>query len=164
MSDFINYAIFITTDAHRENFINGNLVESWSRMYPFIFDDQDKKIALNQRNLGYHYYEWFAAILLFHTKGYLSLVESYAYKSHTRKRRILETLVTGDALKFIASRGISSVTQCPDLLLYKPDKSEWFFCEVKGPKDKLKKKQIDFFKELRSATGKNISVVKFINQ
>ena len=59
MTDLNNYATFITTDAHRKSFINGNLVENWSRMYPFLFDDQDKKIALNQRHLGYHYYEWF---------------------------------------------------------------------------------------------------------
>ena len=126
-----------------------------------LFDANDTKIALNQRHLGYHYYEWFAAILLYHTRGFLSLVEAYAYKSHKRKRRILESLVTGNVLDFIASRGISSVTQCPDLLVYSPDGKDWFFCEVKGPRDQLREPQIRFFEELARVSGKDICVVQF---
>ena len=56
MPDFITYATFKTTDAHREYFKKGNIVENWSRMYPFLFDAHDTQIALNQRHLGYHYY------------------------------------------------------------------------------------------------------------
>ena len=163
MSEFITYATFITNDKQREYFSKGNLVEDWSRMYPMLFDAQDRQIALNQRHLGYHYHEWFAAILLYHTRGLLSLVETYAYKSHKRQRKILETLITGETLDFISSRGISSVTQCPDLLAYTPDRSEWFFCEVKGPRDKLHKTQIDFFQELEHVSGKRINVVNFIS-
>lgn len=161
MSEFITYATFITTKAHREYFTKGNLVEDWSLMYPFLFDAQDTQIALNQRHLSYHYYEWFAAILLYHTRGLLSLIETYAYKSHKRQRKILETLVAGKTLDLITSRGISSVTQCPDLLLYTPERSEWFFCEVKGPRDKLHEKQINFFHELEGVSGKQINIVKF---
>jgi len=163
MPEFNTYATFRTTDTHRDYFKMGNLVENWSRMYPFIFDAHDTQIALNQRRLGYHYYEWLTAILFYHTKGFLSLIEAYAYKSHERKREVLETLVTGETLDFIASRGISNVTQCPDLLVYTPNRSEWFFCEVKGPKDKLQKKQINFFRELEQKTGKRIKIVNFIN-
>jgi len=161
MSEFITYATYITTDEHREYFTKGNLVEDWSCMYSNLFDDQDTQIALNQRHLGYHYYEWFAAILLYHTRGLLSLVETYAYKSHKRQRKILETLVTGKTLDFISSRGISSVTQCPDLLVYTPENSKWFFCEVKGPQDKMRDKQIKFFQELELVSGKRIRIVKF---
>jgi hypothetical protein len=164
MSDFETYATFFDNKGHRDSFINGNLVEEWYRLYPLIFDKKDRQIALNQHHLGIHYHEWFAAILLFHMKGFLSLIEAYAYKSHERKRKILESLVSGDALDFIASTGISSVTQCPDLLLYKPDKSDWFFCEVKGPQDSLREKQIILFHELERVTGKNVYMFKFINQ
>lgn len=163
MSKLKTLATFVTNDAHHDLFRKGNLVEEWSRMYPMLFDAQDTQIALNQRHLGYHYHEWLAAILLYHTKGLLSLVEAYAYKSHRLKRKILETLITGEALDFIASRGISSVTQCPDLLLYTPDRSEWFFCEVKGPRDKLQETQIDLFQELERVSGKRINVVHFIS-
>ncbi len=156
MSEFNVYATFITSDAHREYFSKGNLVEEWSRMYSFLFDNQDSQIALNQRHLGYHYYEWLAAILLYHTRGFLSLVETYSFKSHEHQWKILETLVSGDTMDFIASKGVGNVTQCPDLLVYTPNRKEWFFCEVKGPKDKLRKKQIDFFHELERVSDKKL--------
>ena len=163
MSEFKTYATFITTDAHREYFSKGNLVEDWSRIYPILFDAQDTQIALNQRHRGYHYYEWFAAILLYHTTGLLSLVEQYAYKSHKRKRKVLESFMTVETLDFISRRGISSVPQCPDLLVYAPDGKDWFFCEVKGPHDELREPQIRFFEELAHISGKEIRVVRFQN-
>jgi len=163
MEKIKTFATFITNDAHRDLFCKGHLVEDWSNMYPMLFDFQDKKIALNQRRLGYHYHEWFAAILLYHTTGFLSLVEAYAYKSHTHKRKILETLMTGRVLDFIASRGVSNVTQCPDLLVYSPESRDWYFCEVKGPHDKFRESQISFFEELASFSGKEIRVVRFQN-
>jgi len=163
MAEFNTFATFYTIESHREQFIKGNLVEVWSSLYPFLFDAQDTQIALNQRHLGYHYHEWFAAILIYHTRGLLSLIETYAYKSHNRQRKILETLVTPETFEFITSRGISSVTQCPDLLVYTSDKTDWFFCEVKGPNDKLHNKQIAFFHELENSTGKRIAIVNFIS-
>ena len=125
-----------------------------------LFDSDDIRIANNQKQLGYHYYEWLAAILIYHTTGYLSLVETFAYKSHTRKRQVLETLVAGEALDFIASKGIQSVIQCPDLLMYALDRINWFFCEIKGPRDKLRAEQETFFEELTQVTGKEIQVVE----
>lgn len=164
MKEFEVLTTFYTTKDHRNNFVNGRLMEEWSCLYPFLFEDHDKKTASNQRHLGVHYYEWFAAILLFHTRGLFSLIEAYAYKSHERKRKILESFIPSDALDFIASTGLSSLPQCPDLLLYKPDGSEWFFCEVKGPRDKLRQNQIVLFQELERVTGKNIFLINFVNQ
>lgn len=161
MSKLETYATFITHRAHRDLFRNGHLVEEWSLGYPMLFDSDDIRIAINQRQLGYHYYEWLAAILIYHTTGYLSLVETYAYKSHARKRQVLETLVTGEVLDFIASKGIQSVIQCPDILVYAPGGIDWFFCEVKGPRDKLRVKQLEFFDELTQVTGREIKVVRF---
>ena len=161
MPSLETYATFVTNETHRELFRNGSLVEEWSSAYPMLFDSDDIRIAHNQRHLGYHYYEWLAAILIYHTTGHLSLVETYAYKSHAKKRQILETLVTGDVLDFIASKGIQSVTQCPDLLVYTPNDKSWFFCEIKGPRDKLRVKQVNFFEELAQVSGKEIKVVRF---
>jgi hypothetical protein len=161
MSSLETYAKFVTNDAHHDLFRNGHLVEDWSSMYPMLFDSDDTRIALHQRHLGYHYYEWLAAILIYHTTGFLSLIEAYAYESHARKRIILETLVTGEALDLIASHGISSAIQCPDLLVYAPGSRKWFFCEVKGPRDKLREKQLNFFDELARVSGKEIKVVHF---
>lgn len=163
MHSFQTYTTFITNDTHREMFFNGYLIEEWSRVYPMLFDEQDLQIALNQRHMRIHYHEWFAAVLLYHTTGLLSLIEAYAYKSHPRKQKILETLVTGKVLDFIKSRGISSITQCPDLLVYSADYSDWFFCEVKGPRDRLRESQVHFFEELSHISGKEIRIVQFQN-
>lgn len=161
MSNLETYATFVTHKAHHNVFRHGHLAEDWSSMYPMLFDADDIRIAIDQRQLGYHYHEWLAAILIYHTTGFLSLIEAYAYRSHSSKRRILETLVTGKALDFIASHGMSSAIQCPDLLVYAPNGHEWFFCEVKGPRDKLREKQVNFFDELAQVTGKEIKVVHF---
>jgi len=163
MSEFPVIATFITTDSHRENFSKGGLADEWARVYPMLFDAKDIQIARNQKHMGYHYYEWIAAILLYHTKGLLSLVEQYAYKSHKRKRRVLESLMSDDVLNFIAKAGISSATQCPDLLVYSPDRSNWFFCEVKGPHDKLRESQIKYFHDLSQVSGKEVKIVRFQN-
>jgi hypothetical protein len=157
------YATFITNDIHRNSFINGTLVEEWSATYPMLFDSDDIRIAINQRRFGYHYYEWFAAILIYHTTGFLSLIEAYAYKKHIHKQQILETLVASEILDFIKRKGRSSVTQCPDLLVYSPISKDWFFCEVKGPHDKLREKQMSSFKELAELSGKDIKIVHFQN-
>jgi hypothetical protein len=161
MHSFKTYATFLTNNTHRDLFFKGHLIEEWSRTYPMLFDKQDLQIALNQRHMGLHYHEWFAAVLLYHTTGLLSLVEAYAYRLHPGKQKTLEKLFTGEVLDFINSRGISSVTQCPDLLVYSADYSDWFFCEVKGPRDRLRKPQILFFDELSNISGKEIQIVQF---
>lgn len=51
-------------------------------------------------------------------------------------------------------------TQPPDLFVYKPDKSEWFFYEVKSPRDGFKPKQLAYFKELECGTGHPLRVLK----
>lgn len=163
MQNLMPYMTFVTNDAHRDLFCKGHLVEEWSTAYPMLFDDNDTQIALNQRHLGYHYHEWLAAILLYHTTGFLSLVEAYAYKSHKRKRKILESLATGEVFDYIASHGISNVTQCPDLLVYSADFQDWFLCEVKGPHDQLREPQIHFFGDLARISGKEIRIVRFQN-
>ena len=50
--------------------------------------------------------------------------------------------------------------QCPDLLMYDPnDPSKWFFCEVKGPGDRLQRNQFDLFRRLRITGGKSVFVL-----
>ena len=53
------------------------------------------------------------------------------------------------------------MVQCPDLLVYHPDLSDWFFCEVKGPRDSLRPEQIELFREMEHTTGKDVYVVNF---
>jgi len=50
--------------------------------------------------------------------------------------------------------------QCPDLLCFKPDYTDWFFCEVKGPTDKLRDEQREYFSLISSVSKKPIQVIK----
>jgi hypothetical protein len=164
MPDFKTFATFVTNDTLRNLFQKGHLVEEWSSMYTMLFDKDDKRIALSQaENNKAHYHEWLAAIILYHTKGLLSLNQKYAYPSHTHKRELLEKLTIGKAkaFKFITDRALESITQLPDLLVYKKDYKSWFFAEVKGPRDKLRPSQIQLFKELQQITGKKVVIVEF---
>lgn len=123
----------------REAFATGELRDVWRRQYAEIFDDDCCRITLRQPE--YHFNEWFAAVRIYEEYGWLSLVEQYEFKNHQRKRGLVSRIVTQpDLLQFIlmgptARRAADAALtgQCPDLLCYAPDLSEWFFCEVKCP-------------------------------
>jgi hypothetical protein len=51
-------------------------------------------------------------------------------------------------------------TQCPDLFCYSKDKTNWFFCEVKGKGDRLQKEQGKYFESIESLTGKKICSIR----
>ena len=51
--------------------------------------------------------------------------------------------------------------QAPDLLMYAPDYSDWFFCEVKGPTDRLRSEQREYFEAIAELCGKKIGVLRF---
>jgi hypothetical protein len=129
-----------------------------------LFDNDDISIALNQAKMGYHFHEWLAAILLFHTEGLYSLIEQYQFPKHKRKRNIMAKLqIEPNVISYMEKHPEHGGTQCPDLLVYKPDFSDWFFIEVKGPKDKLSERQIEFFQDLAVKANKAVEIVKFGN-
>ena len=103
----------------------------WKLRFPELFDEQDVGIAENQPD--YHFWEWLAAIVLYHATGYRALVDKYAYANHPRKQEIVARLLSGDVLRVLRDRTEHGSIQGPDLLMYAPDMSDWFFCEVKGP-------------------------------
>ena len=141
--------------SQRERFGSGELAPEWARRYPKLFDEDDLRLATSQPY--YHFFEWLGAIVLFNTTGYLSLVEKYEFRAHPRKVQIVEQLVPPEALE--AMRG--GEAQCPDLLVYAPDLSDWFFCEVKGPRDRLRPVQKQYFASLSTRCAKPVYVLRF---
>jgi hypothetical protein len=144
----------------RALFRTGILASAWAKAYPMLFDQRDLAMAIRQPL--YHFWEWAAAIHLYHMFGYHSLVEQYQFIPHSRKRAVVKKLqlpVRVDSLLFQNRPG----PQGPDLLVFKPDYSEWFFCEVKGPLDTTKKKQGKLFDEL-SAVGPPVRNIKGVFQ
>ena len=164
MSDFELLAIYHTHSDLYRRFKAEDLSLSWASIYPMLFDEDDLRIAMSQAEMGYHFYEWLAAILIFHSYGLYSLVEQYQFKKHSNKQEKLAKLTNQDVISFMQSHPDIGNVQCPDLLVYSPDYSDWFFCEVKGPNDKLRKTQIDFFNALSSKAKKPIKMIEFKNQ
>jgi len=150
---------FFTFRHLHQRWRDGQLAPGWASAYPAIFDHDDLRIARNQAHLGYHYHEWLSAILLYHTRGLLSLVEKYTFRSHERKRRVVERLCDAASTRFLLERGRESLVQCPDLLVYRPDLTDWFFCEVKGPNDHIRPEQRDLFSQVEQATGKKVYIL-----
>jgi hypothetical protein len=144
----------------RNLFKKGNLVHQWSQEFPQIFDQNDLELANGpQGKNGYHFVEWFAAITIFKEFGLPSLVGKYECPSHTKKREILEKLITKDQINFISNaKAEYGNSQCPDLLVYQPDYSDFFFIEVKGPTDFLKQNQIKYFKKLKDIFQKEFQL------
>jgi hypothetical protein len=79
--------------SQRSRFQSGVLAREWARRYPELFDADDLRLAGSQSHMGKHFFEWLAAILLYETTGYLSLVEKYEFARHKRKQAILGQLV-----------------------------------------------------------------------
>lgn len=139
----------------RDAFKQGSLRDKWAKQYPELFDEYDISNAQNQRQN--HFFEWLAAIVLYNTTGYLSLVEKYEFHKHINKREILKKILNEEQLSLLES----DKRQCPDLFVYSPDYKDWFFCEVKGDTDRLRTTQEDYFKQLMEATNKPVFLIKF---
>ena len=145
----------------RLNFENesGELVNSWVNDYGFLFDADDVRVAtgIEGQKQQMHFSEWFTAIKMFEATGYYSLNEKYESSEHTVKHAVLEKLVSPEILSFmVKQKPEKGDMDCPDLLMYKPDFSDWYFCDVKGPGDNLRPEQALYWQELIEITGKRI--------
>ena len=147
------------TEQQRQQFKTGDLFDRWMSRYPEIFDEVDVRIIGNQRcypnGNGYHFFECLTAVVLYETCGYLSLLEKYETQSHARKVKLFkETVPTAIAQYVLANRA-----GAPDLFVYHPETRDWFFCEVKGGRDKLGPKQVAFMTFMReNGYGEHVTV------
>lgn len=147
-----------TTDKQHEDFRNSSLLESWSKSHPQIFDQDDIRVARNQCQDGYHFYEWLGAVTIYNATGYLSLIEKYGMKKHQNKLAILKNVLDEETYEFFLTPR-KKKTQFPDLFCYSKAEKDWFLCEVKGKGDILRPAQIDFFKEIEQITKREIRVL-----
>jgi len=135
----------------RERFREGALVDEWAVRYSTIFDGDDVRLAKSQPSN--HFFEWLAAVLLFEATGYLSLVEKY--ETHSGKVAKLRQVVPGPVFDHV----MENRTGLPDLFVYAPDHSNWFFCEVKGAADRARKHQLSRAEGLEKACGKAVRLL-----
>jgi len=144
--------------SQRARWQSGHLAREWRTRFPDLFDDDDLRLANSQPD--FHFYEWLGAIVLHHTTGYLSLVEKYEFATHPRKQQIVAQLLPGPVLDALRDRSQASA-QAPDLLMYAEDRSDWFFCEVVGPRNRLREEQTRKFELLAEMTAKPVRLLEF---
>ena len=158
---FKEIGVFQFHETQRNRFKDGSLWRRWASQYPDIFDERDCATAETQGPDGYHFYEWLAAVILYQSFGFLSLIEKYEELSHSRKYDIFTSMVPQVVLDAVFDYETFGQTQAPDLFVYAPDRSEWFLCEVKGKADRLKPVQKAYFGHLAEVSGQPISMIKF---
>jgi hypothetical protein len=164
MNPIEEYGTFAYDPAERQWFRSGRLWEAWYQRYPRIFDSDDLRLASNQAELGYHFFEWLAAIQVFRNTGYLSLVEKYQFDNHPQKKEVLKKLASTELHKAIQYCKTKKGVQCPDLLAYSVDCSDWQFYEVKGDEDRISKCQREQFQTLLEITKKPVRLIRFAKQ
>ena len=139
----------IFCDKHlRERWWPLPLAQQWSLQYPGLFDFDDLRQAVNQRQK--HFNEWYAAIHIFQREGSVSLIEKYEYPSNPVKyERYMNLLCqeTRDKLKSILAEWHD--VQLPDLMVIAPDHTTVSFAEIKGPKDQLHSGQPESHEAIR---------------
>jgi hypothetical protein len=151
----------------------GDLAPRWANQFPDLFDAADLDFAINQgTRLGFGFVEWLAAIVLHHATGFCPL---FGYEAGTvseqkakvpgypeairAKEEIVQAVLPPNVIAAMRDHSKDGVLP-PDLLLYAPDFSDWFFCEVKGPGDKVSGSQYEKFKTLVSISGKPVRVLR----
>jgi hypothetical protein len=96
--------VFPVSRALQSRWKQGKVAPAWKRQYPQLFDDDDLRLAKSQGHMGYHFYEWLAAIILHHATGYHALVAKYQFGKHVRKEAILEKLLPPQMLQLLRDR------------------------------------------------------------
>ena len=148
----------------KERFQSGAGMREWYERYRgILFDDDDLRLAESQS--GHHFYEWLGAVVMHQATGYHCLLQKYQFAAHPQKQEVLARLVPPPLAAIFdgqVSRGEGgNRMQGPDLLMYAPDESVFFFCEIKGPNDDLRPKQVRFFESIAEATGQRIELLRF---
>lgn len=128
----------------------------WYWEYHGLFDELDLSLARHQHD-RYHFGEWFVAIWYW-KKGYGVLIEKYAFKKHRKKYAKAAELLGEDGMALIRTR---RDVQPPDLLVFN-SKGRFFFAEVKLDRDRMRKKQVEFFRTIEKNLGCPVVIVNLI--
>jgi hypothetical protein len=152
-----DYEIYYSAE-DRLRFQSGELARGWAERFPQLFGEAELRLAINQPK--YHFYEWLTAVRLFSDHGYLSLIEKYHFKGHAEAYARFQRLALPAIVDLLTWDGSGPRTQGPDLLSFLPDFRTWFFVEVKGPQDHVRKPQKELFRRLEELSGKPVRIAR----
>lgn len=131
---------FVFRKSQRELFRSGELVRQWRTRYPKLFDEDDERVLRTEHQRQYNFYEWLAAVLTFEATGYLSLVAKYTAKNHPLKNAQLRKALPVAVANWV----FENESGQPDLFVFSENYGDWFFCEVKGPGDRMRENQVEW--------------------
>jgi hypothetical protein len=157
---FVELGSFVITKRQRECYKAGTLWADWLRKYPELFDEKDKQFFRNQAVYGYGFVEVLAMIFLYNSTGSIPIFGSFGLQTQPRKNLIVKEVVSERTWETI-TRMSEYHSQPPDILAYAPDKSDFFFCEVKGPGDRLRETQAQYFQLLEEVSGKPVYTIRY---
>ncbi len=154
--------LFTYAKTRHQAYRDGTLWREWREKYPLLFDARDEQLAITMSPIaagGSGFFEWLAAVLLYEATGLRSMQTNYVAKNHPEKRKRFEEIVGKDCFDHVDLEQ----SGLPDLFVY-PDTGigDWFFCEVKGARDKLRSNQISRHAKLLAATGKKVKILKLV--
>lgn len=156
---FEDLPLLLLSNAEYAAWRSGHVAPSWRAAMPNVFDDDDLRLARTRWSQGRHYFEWAAARHLHTHSGWHVLVAKYEFRNHKRKRAVVERMLSPEVLQVIRGRAPHRA-QAPDLFVYAPDESDFYFCEVKGPADTLRGEQRMKFARLSRLTGKPVRILR----
>jgi hypothetical protein len=153
---------FVITKKKKQAFKSGELWKEWVEHYPFLFDEIDRGYFETQSKYGYGLVEALAAIFVYLSTGYISIAGSYCYENQAEKRDIVKGWVSLETWELI-NQTHEYHSQPPDLFIYSPASKDYFFCEVKGPGDKIRDSQDKYFARLEEISGRPVYQITFMN-
>ena len=109
---------------------------------------------------GYGFVESLTIIFLYNATGYIPILGNYGLQTQPHKNAIVKELVSNETWGLVTYKG-GSQPMPPDVFVYAPDKSDFFFCEVKGPSDRLRAPQVKYFQQIQETSGKLVYTVKY---
>ena len=157
---FNDLGSFIITKRQQELYKAGTVWNDWLIQYPELFDEKDRQLFRNQAHFGYGFVESLSIIFLHNATGYIPIFGSYGWGTQEYKNNLVKELVSEETWGLIMSQK-KHRSQPPDLFAYAPDKTNYFFCEVKGPGDRLRETQIQYFQLLQEVSGKPVYTIKY---
>lgn len=122
---------FKNRNEQKEQFALGGLRDEWAKTYSFLFDQENIRLARSCPNN--HFFEWLAPILIYQSTGYYSLMQKYGpyFASHQHKHELAKPILPegffDDFHRLHLGEPNTPGTPYPDLLVYAPDYSDWFF-------------------------------------
>lgn len=140
---------FLYHEGLRAQFRKGVLRQEWAERYPEMFTAIDCKIAKNQPRR--HFFEWLGAVLLYEATGYRSYMK-YDCGNHLEAQAMFCRL----AGRRFSEAVLEDSSGYPDLFVYASDHRDWFFCEVKGYRDRIGPKQTRAAKQIVRETGRRV--------